>query len=118
MYNGSYKKKDENYLKELVLSHIPNEPCGVNSKDISSNINLCSRDVRLIIQKLRDDGHPICATPENGYWMARTSWDMNDTMIKLKAHIKNSIDTYNSLVESQNALKRKEGNNEYTELLV
>ena len=50
--------------------------------------------------------------------MARTSWDMNDTMNKLKAHIKNSIDTYNSLVESQNELKRKEGNNEYTELLV
>ena len=50
--------------------------------------------------------------------MARTSWDMDDTMIKLKAHIKNSIDTYNSLAQCQNALKRKEGNNEYTELLV
>ena len=50
--------------------------------------------------------------------MARTSWDMNDTMIKLKSHIENSIDTYNSLAKCQNELKRKEGNNEYTELLV
>ena len=117
-YNGTYKAKDEKYLKELILSIIPNEPEHMNSKQLADCVGLKSRDVRLLIQKLRDDGYPICATPENGYWIAQTSWDMNDTMIKLKSHIKNSIDTYNALVESQNALKRKEGNNEYTELLV
>lgn len=117
-YKGAYKAKDEKYLKELILNIIPTEPTHMNSKQLAEYIGLNSRDVRLLIQRLRDDGYPICATPEKGYWMARTSWDMNDTMIKLKAHIKNSIDTYNSLVESQNALKRKEGNNEYTELLV
>ena len=117
-YKGAYKVKDESYLKELILNIIPTEPVHMNSKKLAEYIGLNARDVRLLIQKLRDDGYPICATPENGYWMARTSGDMNDTIIKLKAHIKNSIDTYNSLVESQNALKRKEGNNEYTELLV
>lgn len=117
-YKGAYKVKDESYLKELILNIIPTEPAHMNSKQLAEHIGLNARDVRLLIQKLRDDGYPICATPENGYWMARTSRDMNDTIIKLKAHIKNSIDTYNSLVESQNALKRKEGNNEYTELLV
>ena len=117
-YKGAYKVKDESYLKEFILSIIPTEPVHMNSKQLAEYIGLNARDVRLLIQKLRDDGYPICATPENGYWMARTSWDMNDTIIKLKAHIENSIDTYNSLVESQNALKRKEGNNEYTELLV
>ena len=117
-YKGAYKVKDESYLKELILNIIPTEPTHMNSKQLAEYIGLNSRDVRLLIQKLRDDGYPICATPENGYWMARTSWDMNDTIINLKAHIENSIDTYNSLVGSQNALKRKEGNNEYTELLV
>ena len=117
-YTGTYKAKDESYFKELLLNLIPTEPTHVNSKQLAEYAGLKSRDVRLLIQKLRDDGYPICATPENGYWMARTSWDMNDTMSKLKAHIKNSIDTYNSLVKSQNELKRKEGNNEYTELLV
>ena len=117
-YTGTYKAKDESYFKELLLNLIPTEPTHVNSKQLAEYAGLKSRDVRLLIQKLRDDGYPICATPEQGYWMARTSWDMNDTMSKLKSHIKNSIDTYNSLVESQNALKRKEGNNEYTELLV
>lgn len=117
-YNGTYKAKDEKYLKELILSIIPTEPSNTSSKQLANYVGLKSRDVRLLIQKLRDDGYPICATPENGYWIAQTSWDMNDTMIKLKSHIKNSIDTYNALVESQNELKRKEGNNEYTELLV
>ena len=117
-YTGAYKQKDENYLKELVLGSIPDEPARLSSTKIADYIGLHARDIRLLVQKLRDDGYPICATPEHGYWMARTSCDMNDTMSKLKSHIKNSIDTYNSLVECQNALKRKEGNNEYTELLV
>ena len=117
-YKGKYKAKDEPYFKELLLNLIPTEPTNMNSKQLAEYIGLNSRDIRFLIQKLRDDGYPICGTPYNGYWMARTSFDMNDTLIKLKAHIKNSINTYNSLVESQNALKRKEGNNEYTELLV
>ena len=117
-YTGTYKAKDESYFKELLLNFIPKEPTHTNSKQLAEYIGLNARDVRLLVQKLRDDGYPICATPEQGYWMARTSLDMNGTLSKLKAHIKNSIDTYNSLVKSQNELKRKEGNNEYTELLV
>ena len=117
-YKGTYKAKDESYFKEMILNFIPKEPAHMNSKQLAEYIGLNARDVRLLIQKLRDDGYPICATPEQGYWMARTSWDMDDTMIKLKSHIDNSIDTYNSLAQCQNALKRKEGNNEYTELLV
>ena len=117
-YKGAYREQDEKYLKELVLGCIVDEPTRLSSTKIADCLGLRARDVRLLVQKLRDDGYPICATPEKGYWIARTSCDMDDTMIKLKAHIKNSIDTYNSLVKSQNALKRKEGNNEYTELLV
>ena len=117
-YTGKYKAKDEKYLKELVLGCIPNEPTGLSSTKLADYIGLNARDFRLLVQKLRDDGYPICATPEQGYWMARTSCDMIDTINKLQSHINNSIVTYNSLVKSQNALKRKEGNNEYTELLV
>ena len=117
-YKGAYREQDEKYLKELVLGCIADEPTRLSSTKIADYLGLHARDVRLLVQKLRDDGYPICATPEKGYWIARTSCDMDDTMIKLKAHIKNSIDTYNSLAKCQNELKRKEGNNEYTELLV
>ena len=117
-YTGTYKAKYESYFKELILNFIPKEPSHTNSKQLAEYIGLNARDVRLLVQKLRDDGYPICATPEQGYWRARTSWDMDDTMSRLKSHIQNSVDTYNSLVYCQNELKRKEGKNEYTELLV
>ena len=118
MYTGTYKHKDEKYLKELVLSSIPNEPFNIGSKQIASYTGLNSRDVRFLIQKLRDDGEPICATPEKGYWIARTSEDMKETLAKMESHINNCKDTYNALVNTQNKLKQQEGDNEYTELLV
>ena len=117
-YKNSVITKDLKYYKDLIYFYLPNTPNGTSSAKIANVAGISSRDVRFVIQIMRDEGIPICGTPKDGYWIAQTSWDMNDTLIKLKAHIKNSIDTYNSLVESQNALKRKEGNNEYTELLV
>lgn len=117
-YTGSYKAKDEKYLKETLLRLIPHEPCNINAKNLAYCIGLNARDVRLLIQKLRDDGNAICATPKDGYWIARTSFDMDETLAKMKAHIENCVQTYNSLAECQNYLKRQEGDNEYTELLV
>lgn len=109
MYTGSYKKKDESYLKDVVLSQIPDEPIGMSSSDIGRNINLSSRDVRLIIQKLRDDGNPICGTPHDGYWVARTSFDMNETIKKLESHISNCHYTLEALKSAQEQLKASEG---------
>lgn len=109
MYTGHYKNNEEDYLKELVLNYIPSEPSGVNSKDISKNLNICSRDVRLIIQKLRDDGNPICGTPHDGYWVARTSFDMNETIKKLESHISNCNYTLEALKSAQEQLKASEG---------
>lgn len=117
-YTGTYKHKDEERLKEIILSLIPNEPYNVGSKQLASYTGLKSRDVRLLIQKLRDDGNPICATPQDGYWIARTSEDMKETLVKMKSHIANCKDTYNALIKCQNQLKQQEGNNEYSELLV
>ena len=72
-YTGTYKAEDESYFKELLLNYIPTEPTHMNSKQLAEYIGLNARDVRLIVQKLRNDGYPICATPEMGYWIERTS---------------------------------------------
>ena len=79
-YKGAYREQDEKYLKELVLGCITDEPTRLSSTKIADYLGLNARDVRLLIQKLRNDGYPICATPEQGYWIARTSLDMDDTM--------------------------------------
>lgn len=122
-YTGAYKQKDEKYLKKIILSLLPNEPLNVKSSSLSYATGINSRDVRLIIQKLRDDGHPICGTPHKGYWIARTSFDMDETMKKLESHIKSCQDTLESLSKAQRNLIKKEykeerENYEYTNLLV
>lgn len=113
--------KDAQYYNDLVLSIIPNEPNNTSSKDIANILGMNSREVRIVIQRLRDYGYAICATPENGYWLARTSFDMNETLLKMKSHIDNCVDTYNSLIECRNNLKKLEGevvNDGYNKLLV
>ena len=107
-YTGTYKAKDESYFKELILNFIPTEPNNTNSKQLAEYIGSNARDVRLIIQKLRDDGYPICGTPYNGYWMARTSWDMNETMKKLQNHIDSCQMTLDALMECQRKLRESE----------
>lgn len=108
-YRPHIKKKDISFYKDLVLNHIPNEPSKTSSKDIAYNCNLKPRDVRFLIQSLRDEGYPICATPESGYWMAGTSFDMTDTLTKLKSHIESCQTTYDALYISYNRLKKAEG---------
>lgn len=107
-YKGTYKAKDESYFKELILNFIPTEPTHMNSKQLSEYVNLNARDIRLLIQKLRDDGYPICGTPYKGYWMARTSWDMNETMKKLQNHIDSCQMTLDALMNCQRKLRESE----------
>lgn len=110
-YKGTFKKGNEQYLKEIVLSMIPNEPCGMSSANIARNTGIKSRDVRYIIQLLRDNGKPICATPENGYWLARYSEDFDETLNKMKSHIDNCQATYEALENCRRRMKRSEGEN-------
>ena len=110
-YKGTFKKGNEQYLKEIVLSMIPNEPCGMSSANIARNTGIKSRDVRYIIQLLRDNGNPICATPENGYWIARYSGDLDETLNKMKSHIENCQATYEALENCRRRMKRSEGDN-------
>ena len=110
-YKGTFKKGNEQYLKEIVFSMIPNEPCGMSSANIARNTGIKSRDVRYIIQLLRDNGNPICATPENGYWIARYSGDLDETLNKMKSHIENCQSTYEALENCRRRMKRGEGEN-------
>lgn len=106
----AYKKnyKDLNYMQECVLRFIPTEPTGIHSEDIARNINEPERDIRYIIQTLRDNGIPICATPKDGYWIARSSWDLNETINKMRSHILNCQDTLQSLLDAKKEIERSE----------
>ena len=107
-YRANIKTKDEEYYKELILSCIPNCPSGVHYKDISDGCGINQRDVRAIIQKLREDGHPICGTPKDGYWVAQNKGELNETILKLKAQLGSIAYTINCLYKAQESLSLKE----------
>lgn len=109
----AYKKKYKNLdnMQEVVLGLIPPQPSQVHSKDIASYLNEQPRDVRYIIQTLRDNGFPICATPKDGYWIARTSFDLNETIRKMRSHIENCEYTLDALVQAKKDMERKENGN-------
>lgn len=101
-------KCDIEYLKEVVLQEIPVKPCGKHHKDIAFNTGLSCRDVRIVIQKLRDDGYPICGTPQDGYWIARYSGELNITIKTLQNHCDSAMTTMNALREAQKQLQKQE----------
>ncbi len=109
-YTGCFNKQEEDYLKERLLSVIPNEPCGTSSKDLSDLTGLNSRDVRLLIQKLRNEHYPICGTPEHGYWIAKYPGELNDTINRLQSHVKNCNSTILALQIAQSKLQGSEEN--------
>lgn len=106
----AYKKnyKDLNFMQERVMRFIPNEPSNIHSRDIARNTGESERDIRYIIQTLRDNGVPICATPKDGYWIARTSWDLNETIKNMESHIQNCKDTLQSLLDAKSEIERSE----------
>lgn len=107
-YTPCYKTKDEKYLMELVLDGLPQYPCQFRLKDLYAYTGVKERDIRFIIQKLRQKGYPICSTPEDGYWMAQHSTDLNDTIAKMESHWVNMTLTINSLMEARKELASKE----------
>ena len=108
MYNGNWKKKDFGFIKQQIISSIPNEPLGISSKDIARNINLDSRDVRCMIQILRSEGYAICSSPKDGYWYARSSDELNITISKIETQIDTMQETKNALFDTYKWMKAKE----------
>lgn len=103
------KKVDFEYYKELVLQEIPDEPCGKHHKDIAFNTGLRPVFVRDIIRMLRDDGVPICSNPREGYWMARTSSEIQEVINMFASYINSMQSTLASLEFTKIERMKEEG---------
>lgn len=44
---------------------------------------IAERELRRIVKELRLEGHHVCATPEDGYFMAATSEELDETCLFL-----------------------------------
>ncbi len=107
-YSKGFRNNQTEYLKEEVLERLPTSPGNVHSKDIAWQVGLSPRDVRFIIQMLRDDGEPICGTPKDGYWIAQYSDELNESINKLKSQIITMHDTLDSLCKIRDFMRLQE----------
>ena len=97
------KKRDIEYEKEIILSHIPKaHEDAITLPDLCARVGMSKRMVKEVITLLRDD-HPICAQETNGggYWIAendehvyafirmieRRKRGYDETIDKMRAHV-------------------------------
>lgn len=104
------------YAKQDVLRLIPNHPDNMYNRTIQSFTGYSARDIRHIVQWLREDGYPICASPTNGYWIAQTPDEISSIIRTMKSDLAGLRHTItllestmvNMLLKSSNT--RSEGN--------
>jgi len=62
-----------------VLSRHIGKGHGVGVKELSVQLDMLPRMVRTHISDLRADGHAICGTPSDGYYIAATAEELQTT---------------------------------------
>ena len=72
------KTAEERLLEYLKLNHTGKEKA-VSSKDLERLFSLNGRTIRKKINKIRQDGKPVCSD-QNGYYYAETQEDINKTI--------------------------------------
>lgn len=68
--------------KEIVLSvlaHHVGKGHGISVKQLSARLGTDARSVRHWVTALRFDGHAVCGTPRDGYYIAATADELNET---------------------------------------
>lgn len=68
-------------MKNEIREYLSDQP--VYSKELESLFGLAGNEVRTIIHELREEGVPICSGYQ-GYWIARTSAELNSTIEHLQ----------------------------------
>lgn len=62
-----------------VLSHHIGKGNGIGVKDLAQQLSAQERHVRTLISDLRGEGHAICGTPRDGYYIAATPEELQQT---------------------------------------
>ena len=76
----------------FLKKHHTGKDLAVPSKELERLFCLEGRSLRRYINRLRQDGHPICSD-ENGYYYAKTQQEINATVCRLNGlvtHISNA----------------------------
>jgi len=62
-----------------VLSRHIGKGNGIGVKQLAEQLDMFPRLVRTHISDLREDGHAVCGTPKEGYYIAATARELQET---------------------------------------
>lgn len=94
--------------QEQVYNLLPTSPCQLHYNDIASLTGIRQRNVRIIIQELRNMGVPIACIPKDGYWIVENPQDLMPTIDMLKNTRDTLNDTINALILAYDKLLEEE----------
>lgn len=62
-----------------ILSRHIGKGHGISMRELERQTDMLARCIRSHISTLREDGHAICGTPTDGYYIAATAEELNAT---------------------------------------
>ena len=74
-----------------VLSRHVGRGQGICMRALEQQLDMLARNIRLHITDLRDDGHAICGTPREGYYIASTPEELETTCQFLRGRAMHSL---------------------------
>lgn len=64
---------------------------GIRADDLAKKLGICTRELRLHVSALRDEGVAIVATPATGYFIARTADELEECCAFLRNRALHSL---------------------------
>ena len=74
-----------------VLSHHIGSGNGLSMRSLALHLEMVPRVIRKAVSELRDDGHAICGTPKEGYFIAETPEELKHTCEFLRSRAMHSL---------------------------
>lgn len=74
-----------------VLSRHIGSGNGLSMFSLAQQLDMVPRVIRKLVSELRDDGHAICGTPKEGYFIAETPEELQHTCEFLRSRAMHSL---------------------------
>lgn len=75
-------------IAEYLKDYHSSETEAIKARELCSLFNLSNRDIRNVVNGLRQEGEPICSS-SSGYWYSTEPADINKTIHRLEGQVKN-----------------------------
>lgn len=74
-----------------VLSHRIGRDSGISAQALANRLECQERRIRQLVTEAGEDGHAICGHPRDGYYIAATAEDLEETCAFLRRRAMHSL---------------------------